>query len=348
MGELLADHTTLRLGGPADRLFTHTDPAHWADLARGLPTPPFILGGGSNTFADDAGHPGTVVRMATRGITFRRHGNNIVEVTVQAGEPLADLVAHCVHEGLSGVEYLGGIPGTAGAAPVQNTGAYGQQISDTLAHLTVYDWQQRTITELQPGQCAFGYRTSTFKTRPGRWTILQLTLHLTRAHRAAPVTNPHLADALGTRPGARPPLGEAAAGVLADRCRRGLSLPDTGPDARQAGSVFLNPPLTHAQAHLIRTAGGPVYRDDFGTLCTSAGWLLHLTGHHPGKQITPGVRCSTRRTLTLTAHQGATSAAFTAALQTLARQVREATTIHLHPEPVRPPATCTVNGAPTR
>lgn len=95
MGDLLANHTTLRLGGPADRLVTHTDPAHWTDLVLGLHTPPFILGGGSNTLADDAGHPGTAVRMATRGTTFRRHGNNIVEVTVQAGEPLAGLVAHC-------------------------------------------------------------------------------------------------------------------------------------------------------------------------------------------------------------------------------------------------------------
>ncbi|WP_206506109.1 hypothetical protein [Streptomyces chrestomyceticus] len=115
-------------------------------------------------------------------------------------------------------------------------------------------------------------------------------------------------------------------------CRRGRRC---GPDARQAGSVFLNPPLTRAQAHLVRTAGGPAYRDDFGTVRTSAGWLLQLTGCHPGSRIAPGVRCSTGRALTLTARAGATSDACVSALHSLACRVREVITTHLHPEPVR-------------
>jgi UDP-N-acetylmuramate dehydrogenase len=118
--------------------------------------------------------------MATRGIAVRPLGDNLVEVTVQAGEPLGSLVAYTVTESLSGIEYLGGIPGTTGAAPVQNTGAYGQQISDTLTRLTVHDWALGRTRKLRPDQCRFGYRTSTFKTQPGQFTILDVRLRLTR------------------------------------------------------------------------------------------------------------------------------------------------------------------------
>ncbi|MFJ2034004.1 UDP-N-acetylmuramate dehydrogenase [Streptosporangium sp. NPDC087985] len=341
MSELPADHTTLRLGGPADRLLTHTDPAAWPDLTRaviGEPVAPFILGGGSNTLADDAGYPGPVIHMMTRGIAVRSLGDGTTEVTVQAGEPLSALAAFTVNEGLSGIEYLAGIPGTTGAAPVQNTGAYGQQISDTLTRLTVYDWNRRQLAELRPEECGFGYRTSIFKAYPGRWTILEVALRLTLSGYAAPVIYQHLAHALDVPLGTRPPLAEAAQGVLTDRCERGLALPENGPDARQAGSVFLNPPITTAQADTVRAAGGVTYRDDHSVLRVSAGWLLQLAGHHPGSQLAPGVFCSTRRALTLTAHDGSTAASFNTVLRKLTRDVYKATGIQLYPEPVRPVA----------
>lgn len=339
MGELLADHTTLRLGGPAARFLTHTDPAAWPDLAHaahGGDAAPFVLGGGSNTLADDTGYPGTVVRMATRGIAVRPLGGDLVEVIAQAGEPLGSLVAFTVAEGLSGIEYLGGIPGTTGAAPVQNTGAYGQQISDTLTRLTVHDWDLGRIRELHPGDCDFGYRTSAFKTQPGRFTILDVGLSLARRTCAAPIRYQHLADALAVCLGARPPLAEAAQAVLSDRRNRGLTLPACGPDARQAGSVFLNPPITHAQATAIRAAGGPVHSSPDGTLRASAGWLLEQTGFRPGIRVGSGVYCSRSRTLTLTARDEATAASFASALRVLADAVLTTHGIELRPEPVRP------------
>ncbi|WP_051779935.1 UDP-N-acetylmuramate dehydrogenase [Streptomyces sp. NRRL S-241] len=339
MGELLADHTTLRLGGPADRFLTHTDPAAWPDqahAAHGSDTAPFVLGGGSNTLADDVGYPGTVIRMATRGITAHPLGDDLVKVTAQAGEPLDALVAFTVAEGLSGIEYLGGIPGTTGAAPVQNTGAYGQQISDTLTHLTVHDWILGRTHELHCGECDFGYRTSTFKTQPGRFTILDVSLRLARRRCASSIRYQHLADALAVRLGARPPLAEAARAVLTDRRNRGLSLPADGPDARQAGSVFLNPLVTPAQAAAVRAAGGPVHSSPNGTLRASAGWLLEQTGFLPGTQVGPGVYCSQDRTLTLAARDGATATSFAAALEALAQAVLTMHRIHLRAEPVRP------------
>ncbi|MET7676842.1 FAD-binding protein [Streptomyces seoulensis] len=157
MGEFLADHTTLQLGGPADQFLTHTDPTTWPDLARaaqGDDKTSFVLGGGSNTLAADTGFPGTVIRMATRGITARPLGRDHVEVVAHAGETLGSLVALTVAEGLSGIEYLGGIPGTVGAAPVHNTGAYGQQISDTLTGITAHDWHLATPSSYTPPTAA--------------------------------------------------------------------------------------------------------------------------------------------------------------------------------------------------
>ncbi|MGW2838551.1 UDP-N-acetylmuramate dehydrogenase [Streptomyces sp. NPDC001493] len=339
MGELLADHTTLRLGGPADRFLTHADPAAWPDLACTLRDDDaafFVLGGGSNTRAADLGYPGTVLRMATRGITARPLGDGLIEVVAQAGEPLASLVAFSVAEGLSGVEYLGGIPGTCGAAPVQNTGAYGQQISDTLVRITVHDWLHGHIVELSPEDCGFSYRTSIFKACPGRWTILAITLRLTRSVWAAPVLYQHLATALDVAPGARPPLAEAAHAVIADRSNRGLTLPTFGPDARQAGSVFLNPVVDRAQATAVRAAGGPVRRDQAGQLWASAGWLVEQAGHKPGSRVGLGVYCSTVRSLTLTVRHGATSQAFSEALRMLADEIHGTYGIQLRPEPVEP------------
>ncbi|MEU4110988.1 UDP-N-acetylmuramate dehydrogenase [Streptomyces sp. NPDC027717] len=339
MGELLADHTTLRLGGPAHQFLTHTDPAAWPDVARsvtGEGTAPFVLGGGSNTLAEDAGYPGTVIRMATRGATVRPLCDDLVEVVAQAGEPLSALVAFAVDQRLSGIEYLGGIPGTTGAAPVQNTGAYGQHISDTLTRVTAFDWHLERIVELRASDCGFGYRASAFKSQPGRWTILDITVCLTRSSSAAPVAYQHLADSLAVGLGARPPLAEAAQAVITDREQRGLALPDSGPDARQAGSVFLNPVITPVQAAAVRCADGAVHRDQSGSLRASAGWLLERCDYRPGGRIGPGVYCSTARTLTLTAREGATATAFTSALRQLAAAVFEAYGIRLRPEPVRP------------
>ncbi|WP_404817242.1 hypothetical protein [Streptomyces thermolineatus] len=159
-----------------------------------------------------------------------------------------------------------------------------------------------------------------------------LTAGLTRSHHAAPVSYQHLADTLGLPLGARPPLEEAAAALLADREARGLALPDGGLDARQAGSVFLNPTITPAQAATVHAAGGPVHRGGDASLRASAGWLLEHVGHRPSSRIVPGVHCSTRRSLTLTAHPGATATAFTEALQLLVLQVFTTTGIRLTPE----------------
>ncbi len=336
MRELLADHTTLRLGGPTDSFVTHTEPANWLDIARAArehDQPRFVLGGGSNTIAADAGFPGTVIRMATRGITARPLDDGRMEVTVQAGEPLSALVDFALAEGLSGIEYLVSIPGTTGAAPIQNTGAYGQQISDTLVSITAYDWLTDSIVRIPAFECGFGYRTSSFKRHRGRFAILATTLHLRRDSQAAPVTYQPLADVLNAPLGTRPPLAEAAAAVATDRQARGLALPTSGPDVRQVGSVFMNPAVNEQQAAHIRVRGGPVHQDPRGELRVSAGWLLQYLGYAPGRRLAEGVYCSTQRTLTIVARGSVTGEDYLCVLQRLSAEVQQATGIRMLLEP---------------
>ncbi|WP_404868201.1 UDP-N-acetylmuramate dehydrogenase [Kitasatospora griseola] len=333
----LAPLTTLRLGGPAGNVLNLTDPDDWFELVRTIDDRqedvPLTLGHGSNVVASDAGHEGTVAVMGTRGITVRRVDDGTVAATVQAGHPLADLVQWAAAEHLAGVECLAGIPGTTGAAPVQNAGAYGRQVSDSLDHLTVWDWEMGRLRTLPAQACRLRHRHSRFKNHPGRWTILTATFHLTRSP-AAPIAYQPLADELGIPLGARPPVAEVAAAVLANRCRRGLLLDLHAPDARQAGSAFLNPPVTAAQAACWSAAGCPVHSDSDGQLRASAGWLLEHIGCRPGCKVATGVRCSDRRTLTLTVHDGATATGFAQALTALSAQVESATGIALQPEPV--------------
>ncbi|WP_406115001.1 UDP-N-acetylmuramate dehydrogenase [Kitasatospora purpeofusca] len=334
----LSSLTTLRLGGAVGNALHISDPGDWVDLVRTIgdrqEAAPLTLGHGSNVIASDAGHEGTVAVINTRGISVKRLDDTAVAVTVQAGHPLADLTAWAAAERLAGIECLAGIPGTVGAAPVQNAGAYGQQVSDTLDHLTVWDWDMGRLRTLPAQACRLRHRDSRFKNAPDRWTILTATFHLTRSP-AAPISYQPLADDLGVQPGARPPVSEVTAAVLANQHRRGLLLDPHGPDARQVGSVFLNPLVTAAQAARWSAAGCPVHTDSDGQLRASAGWLLEHVGYRPGQKITDGVRCSERRTLTITAHKSATATGFAQALADLVRQVERATSITLQPEPAR-------------
>ncbi|MFK0194522.1 UDP-N-acetylmuramate dehydrogenase [Kitasatospora sp. NPDC090308] len=336
-GSTLADLTTLRLGGPIAEPLRLRDPGHWPELVRTVhhrgERRPLVLGHGSNVVAADAGHAGTVAVLDTRGITAEEQDDGTVLAAVQAGHPLADLTAWAAAERLAGIECLAGVPGTVGAAPVQNTGAYGQQLSDVLDHLTAWDWDTGLLRTLPARACRLRHRHSRFKDDPGRWTVLTVTVRLTRGP-AAPVAHRPLAEELGARPGDRPPVAEVTRAVLADRRRRGLLLDPHGHDARQVGSVFLNPPVTAVAAARWSAAGCPVHPDGDGRLRASAGWLLELVGCRPGHRIADGIRCSPHRALTLTAHDGATASGFTRVLADLAARVEAATGVVLHPEPV--------------
>ncbi|RJK93433.1 UDP-N-acetylmuramate dehydrogenase [Vallicoccus soli] len=335
----LATLTTLRVGGPARRLVTAETEDELVGVVRDLDAagePLLLLGGGSNVVVPDEGFDGTVVRVATRGVAPCVDGCSGATVTVAAGEPWDDLVARAVEEGWVGVEALSGIPGLTGATPVQNVGAYGQDVSQTVARVRTYDRDAGALRTLTAAECGFGYRSSLLKDalRGGspRWVVLDVTFQLRLGSLGAPVAYAELARALGVAKGGRAPLGEVRRAVLGLRRGKGMVHDDADPDSWSAGSFFTNPVLDAAAAARL-PEDAPRYPEADGRTKTSAAWLIERAGFAKGYGAGPA-RLSSRHTLALTNPGGATSAD----VLRLAREVRDGVRarfgVDLVPEPV--------------
>jgi len=330
----LAPLTTLGIGGSAETLVEYRDPGSFFDVVQLVHEhggQPVALGGGSNVLASDAGCRGPVIHMTTCGITLREapDGDGVL-VTAEAGHPLQDLVETTVAECLTGIETLVGIPGTVGATPVQNVGAYGQEVGDTLVEVDAWDWQQNRAVTLDAAACRLGHRTSVFK-HTARWTLLRVTLRLTRSKLSRPIDYRAVADHLGVAPGTRVLLDDAARAVLAVRRSKGMVLDPTDPDNRSAGSVFLSPQLDPPQAAALRARGIPLHDFSDGTTRVSSSWLIKDAGFTLGQQLAPGIRISSKQ-YTLIAEGPATSAAFAQATEVIATQVHRETGVLLRPE----------------
>jgi UDP-N-acetylmuramate dehydrogenase len=318
--ELLADHTTLRLGGPADRFVTaRTEDELVAAVAAAdaAGEPCLVLGGGSNLVIADEGFRGTVVEVATSGLSADVDGDDPscggVMVTVAAGEPWDAFVATAVERGWVGVEALAGIPGLVGATPIQNVGAYGQEVSQTIASVRVWDRRLRGIRTFANADCGFGYRHSRFKADPGRHLVLAVTFQLRQGALGAPVTYAELARTLGREPGQRAPAAEVREAVLALRRGKGMVLDPADHDTWSAGSFFTNPVVAPEAV----PEGAPAWPVD-GGVKTSAAWLIERAGF--GKGYGNGrVALSTKHTLAVT-NRGAGTAGD---LLELAREIRD-------------------------
>src|SRR6478672_11595181 len=224
----LADYTTLRLGGPARgfvRAGTEDELIDAVRAADATGEPVLILGGGSNLVVSDEGFDGTVIQVATRGVS-RDGGPGVL--TVAAGEDWDAVVARTVAEGLAGLECLSGIPGLTGATPMQNVGAYGQEVSDTITRVRVWDRDAAEIGEIPAAQCGFGYRTSRFR-GSARFVVLSVTFALAVQTRSAPVRYAELAAALGVAPGDQVDGAEARAAVIELRQRKGMVIDPADP-----------------------------------------------------------------------------------------------------------------------
>jgi UDP-N-acetylmuramate dehydrogenase len=341
----LAELTTLRLGGPARRFVRATTERALVDAVRAADAagePLLVLGGGSNVVVADDGFPGTVVHVATRGVE-RRDADGKALLTVQAGEPWDPLVARCVDGGLAGVEALSGIPGSVGATPIQNVGAYGQEVADTIVSVRVLDRHDGAVRELAAADCAFSYRSSCFKRKPDRWVVLAVTFALDRDPLSRPVRYAELARALGVRVGDRVPLGEVRAAVLALRRRKGMVVDPADPDSVSAGSFFTNPILApeafaalEARAREVvgPDARPPRWPQDDGRVKTSAAWLIEHAGFGKGHGDPATVAISSKHTLALTNRGGGTTAQLVALAREIADGVRERFGVELVPEPV--------------
>jgi UDP-N-acetylmuramate dehydrogenase len=335
---IMASLTTLGLGGPAASVFELTDVEQLAELVRGsvLEQPgivPIPVGGGSNVLVADDGVAALVLLMRTRGVRYLPCGDDggRVRVTVQAGHSWSELVAELAAEGLAGMETMVGIPGTVGAMPVQNVGAYGQETADVLVGVQAWDWHRREVVEFDAAGCRFGHRTSRFKATR-RWLILDVTFELVRSRLSAPVTYRQVAEALGVPLGVCCPIGALMSAVRGVRAAKGMLLEDAAENSRTVGSVFLSPRIGADMARRLRAQAAPVHDFPDGSTRVSASWLMRTAGYELGQQITAGVRVSTRH-YTLVADDTATTAAFVDAAGQVQEQVLEATGVLLSPEP---------------
>ncbi|MFE3021111.1 UDP-N-acetylmuramate dehydrogenase [Streptomyces sp. NPDC059256] len=337
----LAPLTTFRLGGPATRLLTATTDDEVIAAVREADTtgtPLLIIGGGSNLVIGDKGFEGTALRIATQGCRV-----NGPELELAAGETWTDAVALSVAEGLAGIECLAGIPGSAGATPIQNVGAYGQEVSSTITEVVAYDrHQDRTVT-LANAECDFSYRHSRFKEHPDRHVVLRVRFRLEEADGlSAPIRYAETARLLGVEPGDRADLAEVRRAVLRLRAGKGMVLDPEDHDTWSAGSFFTNPILSAAQyttfldrvrERLGDEVAPPAYPAGEGRTKTSAAWLIDRAGFTKGYGSGPA-RISTKHTLALTNRGAATTDDLLALAREVVAGVEDAFGITLVNEPV--------------
>ncbi|QES34709.1 UDP-N-acetylenolpyruvoylglucosamine reductase [Streptomyces venezuelae] len=337
----LAPLTTFRLGGPATRLITATTDAEVIAAVREADdsgTPLLLIGGGSNLVIGDKGFDGTALRIATRG--FALDGTKL---ELAAGEVWTDAVARTVEAGLAGIECLAGIPGSAGATPIQNVGAYGQEVSSTITEVVAYDRKTHETVVMANAECAFSYRHSRFKADPDRFVVLRVRFELEDAQgMSAPLKYPETARTLGVEAGDRVPAAVARETVLKLRAGKGMVLDPEDHDSWSAGSFFTNPILTEEEftafhARVTERLGAdvapPAFPTGDGRVKTSAAWLIDKAGFTKGYGE-GRARISTKHTLALTNRGGATTEDLLELAREVVAGVRDAFGVTLVNEPV--------------
>ena len=313
----LAELTTLRLGGPAAELVEAHDEDALVEAVRSADeqgTPVLVVGGGSNLVVADVGFEGRVVVVRNSGLRSEGDTCGGAYVEVGAGQDWDGVVAAAVENGWVGIEALSGIPGTTGATPVQNVGAYGQEVSQTLARVRTWDRLLKGVRTFAAADCSFGYRTSRFKQDPGRHVVLSVTFQLTLGDLGAPVQYAELARALDVGIGERAPARDVREAVLSLRRGKGMVLDPDDHDTWSTGSFFTNPVVPVDAV----PDGAPTWSQPDGLVKTSAAWLIEHAGFAKGYG-NDRVRLSSKHTLALTNRGEAT----TDDLLALARELRD-------------------------
>ncbi|MEI6791604.1 MAG: UDP-N-acetylmuramate dehydrogenase [Actinomycetes bacterium] len=339
----LAPLTSLRIGGAANELWTVDSEAECVEALRQLDQsgePFFVLGGGSNVVIADAGFAGTALRLAYEGAEHTQRDGETFAIDASAGDDWGLLVDALVEAGLSGVECLAGIPGSVGATPIQNVGAYGQEVATTIEAVRVYRRSSKKVEELTAAQCGFGYRSSELKGNADL-VVLGVRFLLERSQLSAPIAYRELADKLGVELGERAAVEDARAAVLELRRAKGMVLDEHDHDTWSAGSFFTNPLLTpDAFAQLEdrvaehRGDGPPPPRFDGegGLLKSSAAWLIEQAGFSRGERRGQ-VGISSKHTLALTNLGDASAAELIDFAREIADRVETIFGVQLRPEP---------------
>jgi UDP-N-acetylmuramate dehydrogenase len=327
----LSDYTSLRVGGPAKNFIeVSSEKEIIAAIENAGDSPILIMGGGTNILVSDEGFAGTVIRISNNKIEEEVDACSGATLTIGAGENWDDFVKTTITRGFAGLETLSGIPGTVGAAPIQNIGAYGHEVSEFITRVRTYDRQSKSLKTFTNQECEFSYRNSHFKTHPGRYVVLDVAFQLRIGEVTTPITYTELANSLGIEVGAKAAVQKCREKVLELRSRKGMLLSESDHDSWSAGSFFTNP-IVSADVATKLPADAPRWPQADGRVKTSAAWLIEHSGIIKGQSI-GGARISTKHVLALT-NSGDAKASEIAALAKLAQEKVLATfNISLEPE----------------
>ena len=306
--EALSNFTTLKVGGPAQKIVhAHTEDelVEFVKAADKAGEQVLILGGGSNLLISDAGFAGTVIRVESKGNALDYDACSGGMIEVSAGEDWDQFVALTIEKGFADLESLSGIPGTIGGAPIQNIGAYGHEVSETIARVKAFDRTKGEITTFTNEQCRFSYRNSVFKAEAGRYVILNVTFQLRKGEQSLPITYAELAKFLSINIGDRAPVVEVRKAVLQLRGRKGMLIDAGDVNSNSAGSFFVNPILNKEIADKL-PADAPRWPQTDGRIKTSAAWLMEHAGVNKGEKLA-GAQISNKHVLALTNSGDATA-----------------------------------------
>ena len=320
----LAELTTLRVGGTPNSLVVATSESEIIEAVSANPNA-LILGGGSNVLISDDFH-GDVIKIESQGFENDESACAGAWVTVAAGHNWNDFVATAVASGWTGIEGLAGIPGTVGATPIQNVGAYGQSVSETIAQVRAWNKKTKSVDTFFAADCEFGYRTSIFKSQPDTWVILSVTFQLPLGTMSAPIAYNELAAKLKVELGDRVSTSDLQAAVLELRTGKGMVLDSADHDTWSVGSFFMNPRVA------VAPADAPNWPEADGTVKVSAAWLIEQAGFNKGFTLNGRAALSSKHTLAITNRGSATSADISELADHIVAGVKAKFDIELRPE----------------
>jgi UDP-N-acetylmuramate dehydrogenase len=327
----LSKYTSFRVGGPATKIVqVSTEAEIIAAIEEAGDSPILIMGGGTNVLIADKGFEGTVIRISNNSVQAEVDACSGATLTIGAGEDWDTFVQTTIDRGFAGLETLSGIPGTVGAAPIQNIGAYGHEVSEFITRVRTYDRQEKELKTFTNSECEFSYRNSYFKSHPGRYVIIEVQFQIRRGEFSDPITYVELSKKLGIEPGEKAPVVATRAAVLELRASKGMLLKNDDHDSWSAGSFFTNPIISQQAADLLPNAA-PKWPLNDGRVKVSAAWLIENSGIHKGDEL-GGARISTKHVLALSNSGNATAADIAELAKRARNQVKEVFGITLEAE----------------
>ncbi|CAB4551620.1 MAG: UDP-N-acetylmuramate dehydrogenase [Actinobacteria bacterium] len=327
----LRDYTSLRVGGEATRFIEASSEAEIISAIESCgDSQILIIGGGTNILVADSGFAGTVIRLSNNKTESEIDACSGATLTIGAGSDWDRFVASTITRGFAGLETLSGIPGTVGAAPIQNIGAYGHEVSEFITQVRTYDREKKAIKTFTNSECEFEYRNSIFKKNPERYVVISVQFQLRIGQESTPITYIELAKKLGINQGDKALVTQTRDAVIELRRSKGMILDRNDRDSWSAGSFFTNP-IVSAEVAASLPEAAPRWPASDGLVKVSAAWLIENSGINKG-DASGGARISSKHVLALTNAGNATAEDLCTLARQVQQSVRKTFAIELTPE----------------